>query len=41
MDKNGVLEKFKTRALKIVDDTENIGWGFHDYLEDVFYQFYE
>lgn len=41
MDKNGVLEKFKTRALKIVDDTENIGWGFHDYLGDVFYQFYE
>ena len=38
---NGLLEKFKSRALKIVNDTENIGWGFHDYLGDLYYEHYE
>jgi len=41
IDKNGLLDKFENRANKIVVDTENIGWGFHDYLGDVYYQHYE
>ncbi len=41
MDKEGVLSKFKDRALEIVNETENIGWGFHDYLGDVYYEHYE
>jgi hypothetical protein len=40
MEKESVLEKFKDRSEKIVNDTSGIGWGFHDYLGDVFYGFY-
>jgi hypothetical protein len=32
MGKEGCLEKFKERAVKIVGDTKGIGWGFHDEL---------
>lgn len=41
IDRNGLLDKFEDRANKIVVDTENIGWGFHDYLGGVYYQHYE
>ena len=41
ISKNGLLDKFKTRAYKIVTDTEGIGWGFHDYLGDLYFQHYE
>lgn len=41
IDKNGLLDKFEDRANKIVVDTENIGWGFHDYLGGVYCQHYE
>ena len=41
IDNNGLLEKFKARAMKIVNDTENIGWGFHDYLVKLYYDHYE
>lgn len=41
ISKNGLLDKFKTRAYKIVTNTEGIGWGFHDYLGDLYYQHYE
>jgi hypothetical protein len=41
MSEENILEKFKDRASVIVDETENIGWGFHDYLKDVFYEHYE
>lgn len=41
IDKNGLLDKFEKRAYKIVTDTERIGWGFHDYLGDLYYQHYE
>ncbi|MBK3518652.1 DUF6155 family protein [Carboxylicivirga marina] len=40
-DKNSILDKFHDRALGIVDDTIHMGWGFHDYLSEVFYQYYE
>jgi len=41
IDKNGLLDKFEKRAYKIVTDTDGIGWGFHDYLGDLYYQHYE
>lgn len=41
MEKNGLLDKFKDRALDIVNETVNIGWGFHDHLADVYYYFYD
>ena len=41
IDNNGLLEKCKERALKIVNDTDNIGWGFHDCPVDVYYEYYK
>lgn len=40
MRNNDLLEKFADKAGKIVDETSNIGWGFHDYLTDVYFDFY-
>ena len=40
MHKEELLDKFKIRASKIVDDTNDIGWGFHDYLVQVHSDFY-
>ena len=31
---------FQPRALAIVTDTSNLGWGFHDYLRDRYDQFF-
>ncbi len=35
-----LIEKFRPRLRDIVSDTVNIGWGFHDYLKEVFYNEY-
>lgn len=35
-----IIEEFRFRLEKIVSDTSGIGWGFHDYLSDVFYTKY-
>ena len=40
MEKESLLEKFSDRAGKIVEDTSDIGWGFHDYLCSVHSDFY-
>ena len=40
MDKENILDKFADRAKKIVDDTSDIGWGFHDELGDIYSDFY-
>ena len=40
MRKNGLLEKFADRAEKIMSDTSDIGWGFHDYITQVYFEFY-
>ena len=40
MHKGDFLEKFQIRSLKIVDDSNGIGWGFHDYLVQVYFDFY-
>ena len=38
---NGLQEQFKNRCEKIMNDTDGIGWGFHDELSDYYYEFFE
>ena len=40
MKKEKILDNFSDRAKKVVDDTSNIGWGFHDDLESIYGDFY-
>jgi len=40
MSKENILDKFADRAKKVIDDTYDIGWGFHDYLCDVYADYY-
>ncbi len=40
MAKEKILGKFSDRAKVVVDDTRNIGWGFHDELSSVYSDFY-
>jgi hypothetical protein len=40
MKKEDLLDKFADRTCKIIKDTDGIGWGFHDYLADVYFDFY-
>jgi hypothetical protein len=40
MDKENLLSHFEERVEKIVNDTSGIGWGFHDYLVQVWFDFY-
>jgi len=40
MKKENLLDKFADRTLKLVSDTSEMGWGFHDYLADVHAEFY-
>ncbi len=41
MSKEGILSKFEDRVYDIVEDTQNIGWGFHDYLAELYSEYYE
>jgi hypothetical protein len=34
---NDLQEHFQTRCLKMVTETRNIGWGFHDTLNDMYH----
>lgn len=40
MAKEGLLDKFANRTEKVVNDTDDIGWGFHDYLCHVYSMYY-
>ncbi len=40
LNKEEALEIFRIRALKVVDDTQNIAWGFHEYLAQNYFDFY-
>jgi len=40
IDRHSLRDTFKDRALQIVYDSENIGWGFHDTLGDFYYEIY-
>lgn len=37
----GLQEQFIDRCEKIVKDTSGIGWGFHDTLGDMYYEYFE
>ncbi len=41
IQENGLSEIFVTRAKKVVEDTNGIGWGFHDELADIYYNYFE
>ena len=38
---NDLIDKFNDRCLKIVNDTTNVGWGFHDQLCEIYYGYVE
>jgi len=40
LKKELILNKYKKRTEKIVKKSSGIGWVFHDYLTDVFYEFF-
>jgi hypothetical protein len=40
MSKENLLDKFEERVGKVIDDTSDIGWGFHDSLVQVWIDFY-
>jgi len=39
--KNDLAGKFQNRCKSIVDDTEGLGWGFHDNLRDLYDEYFE
>jgi len=39
--KERLMDVFKKRSIQILNDTQDMGWGFHDSLSEIFYQFYE
>jgi len=41
MEDENILLLFKDRAFGVVTNTKDIGWGFHDYLGDLYYEYYE
>ncbi len=41
IQENGLNGIFLARANKIVEDTRDIGWGFHDELADIYYNYFE
>lgn len=40
MSSEDLLDKFEDRVEKVVDDSSEIGWGFNDYLVQVWVDFY-
>lgn len=40
MKKENILDKFANRTEKVVTETSGIGWGFHDYLGEIYAEFY-
>ena len=41
IQKNHLENLFKERCKKLMDDSSDIGWGFHDFLSDAYYEFFE
>ncbi|HCE44569.1 MAG TPA: hypothetical protein DET40_13570 [Lentisphaeria bacterium] len=39
--KDKLHQDFQSRCLKVVEETDGIGWGFHDCLADLYYSTYE
>lgn len=41
IDEREMQYQFEERCRKIVDDTSDIGWGFHDNLGDIYAEYFE
>lgn len=41
MKESGLLAKFAGRARQVVIDTGGLGWGFHDEIHGLYWQFYK
>jgi len=41
MRKENLLDNFSDRAKKVMENTNDIDWGFGDYISDVYYDFYQ
>jgi len=41
MRKENLLDNFSDRAKKVMENTNDIGWGFGDYILAVYYDFYQ
>ena len=41
ISENNLLEKYKDRCFGFIDETEGIGWGFHDEIGNLVYEFYD
>ena len=39
--KHGLEDKFKNKCMTLLSSTEDMGWGFNDYLSDLYYAYYE
>jgi len=39
--KGNLYSEFQERCLKIVEETDGIGWGFHDCLADLYYETFQ
>ena len=39
--KHGLEERFEPRCAKIVEDTRDVGWGFHDALGDTYFAWFD
>src|SRR6056297_1325145 len=40
ISENDMLEKYKDRCFGFIDETKGIGWGFHDEIGNLVYEFY-
>jgi len=40
MEKENILQKFSEQASKIIDETNGIGWSFHDSMCEVYWEYY-
>ena len=40
MTTEDLLEKFTEESFKIMNETNGIGWGFHAYMAQVYYDYY-
>lgn len=41
VSENNLLEKYKDRCFGFIDETEGVGWGFHDEIGNLVYEFYD
>lgn len=40
LSNHNLITEYKDRCLNIVNETRGIGWGFHDEITDLYFEFY-